>query len=232
VASLVLPAIAARHEVRILDPRAPLSPYPYIKGDATDHRALAAAVEGMDAVLHCAMGALTPTGLDALASHFDVHVKSVYLTLLAAHRAGVPHAVHVSSMSVYRDLTARRLDESVPADATDAYGLTKRLGEEASRAVATETGMSVNVLRLTWPTPDDRWPRWAPPWRTTPLLWRTPDGTPIHATAASDLAAAMLAALDRRNGYQIYTISGDDSARLWSIEKARRELGWAPASRA
>jgi nucleoside-diphosphate-sugar epimerase len=166
-------------------------------------------------------------GADKPASAFDVNVKSVHLTLHAAQEAGIRHAVHISSMSVYRDLTARRLDERDPPDATDLYGLTKRLGEEVCRAAATEWGLSVNVLRLVWPTPDDAWPAWGRYAR--PKLWTTPDGTPIHGTAASDLASAVLAALDHRDGFQVFTISGDESARLWSTDKARRVLGWTPA---
>jgi nucleoside-diphosphate-sugar epimerase len=228
VAGLVLPVLARHHDVRILDPRPPARPYPHISGDATDQDTLRAAVSGTDAVLHCAMGALGPRSLAGIGSLFDVHVKSAYLTLTAAHRAGVLHAVYVSSLSVYRELTRRRVDEGVPPDAVDPYGLTKRLGEEACRAVAEQTGMSVNVLRLTWPTPDEYWPLWAPPWLDEPRLWRTPEGTPIHATAGSDLARAVLAALAHRDGYQSFTISGDDSARLWSIDKARQVLGWSP----
>ena len=32
-----------------------------------------------------------------------------------------------------------------------------RLGEQVCRAAAEEWGLSLNVLRLTWPTPDDVW---------------------------------------------------------------------------
>jgi nucleoside-diphosphate-sugar epimerase len=85
----------------------------------------------------------------------------------------------------------------------------------------------VNILRLTWPTPDEVWPAW----RKGGRVLKTPDGTPIHATAASDLARALLAALEHRDGFQVFTISGDDSARLWSVEKARRVLGWSPEPR-
>jgi nucleoside-diphosphate-sugar epimerase len=222
VGRLVLPALAERHAVRVLDPkRPPDGPWEHHEADATDPAALAVATVGVDAVLHCAMGV---TG--NAASSFDVNVKSVYLTLHAAHEAGVRHAVHTSSMSVYRDLTARRLDESDPPDATALYGLTKRLGEEVCRAAVAEWGMSVNALRLVWPTADDAWPVWR--YRGEEVLWRTPDGTPIHGTAGSDVARAVLAALDHRDGFQAFTISGDRSARLWSTEKARRVLGWTP----
>jgi nucleoside-diphosphate-sugar epimerase len=221
VGGLVLPALSRQHAVRVLDPRPPAHPCEHVAADATDADALAAAMPGVDTVVHAAMGGKNPAGA------FDVNVKSVHLTLRVAHRAGVRHAVHLSSMSVYRDITARRLDESDPPDATDLYGLTKRLGEEVCRAAVAEWGLSVNVLRLVWPTPDDAWPVWQRGRR----LWTTGDGTPIHATAASDLARAVLAALDHRDGFQIFTISGDESAGLWSTDKARRVLGWAPTFR-
>jgi len=222
VAGLVLPALARRHAVRVLDRRPPPDGLEYVAGDATDYAVVRRATEGMDAVVHCAMGAGTRNAPDA----FDVNVKSVYLTLLAAHDAGVPHAVYISSLSVYRDLTARRLDETVPPDATDLYGLTKRLGEEVCRSAVAQWGLSVNILRLTWPTPDDVWPAWGRPKR--PRRLRAADGSPIEATAATDLAAALLAALEHRDGCQLFTISGDRSAGLWSTARARDVLGWAP----
>jgi len=226
VAGLVLPQLTRQHVVRVLDLRPPPEEAEHVVGSATEYADLRRAAEGIDAVVHCAMGSHQWTTPDGMADAFDVNVKSVHLTLLAARDAGVPHAVHISSMSVYQNLTRRRLDEAVTPDATDIYGLTKRLGEAVCLAATVEWGLSVNVLRLVWPTPDDVWPAWGP-W-TTPKVLHTRDGTPIHATAASDLGRALLAALDHRDGFQLFTISGDESARLWSTAKARRELGWEP----
>jgi nucleoside-diphosphate-sugar epimerase len=227
VGGLVLPLLAKRHAVRVLDLRPPPDGTDYVAGSATDYPTVRRATEGVDAVVHCAMPpeeeARTPAGA---AAAFDVNVKSVHLTLLATHDAGVPHAVHISSLSVYRDVTTRRLDETVPPDATDVYGLTKRLSEQVCRAATVEWGLSVNVLRLAWPTPDELWPAWGK--RERPRRLRARDGTPIEATAASDLAAAVLAALDHRDGYQVFTISGDRSTGLWSTGRAREVLGWAP----
>ncbi len=226
VAGLVLPLLARRHAIRVLDRRPPTEGVEYRAGSAVDYPDLRGAAEGMDAVVHSAMGSTAWDTPGGAADAFDINVKSVHLTLLAAHDAGVPHAVHISSMSVYRDLTARRLDESVPPEATDLYGLTKRLGEQVCQAASEEWGLSVNVLRLTWPTPDDVWPAWGAPQQ--PELRYAADGALIEATAATDLAAALLAALEHRDGYQVFTISGDRSARLWSTAKARAALGWTP----
>ncbi|GAA5182696.1 hypothetical protein GCM10023322_20180 [Rugosimonospora acidiphila] len=227
VGNLVVPRLAEHHLVRVLDPRPPDAAVEHLAGSALDYDALAAGLVGMDAVIHAAMGSHdwdTPAGA---ADNLSVNVTSVHLTLLAAHRAGVPHAVHVSSMSVYQDLMERRLsDESVPPDATDPYGLSKRLGEEVCRAAVAQWGLSVNILRLTWPTPDELWPAWGALGGSERLL--AADGTPVDATAASDLAQALLAALEHRDGLQVFTISGDRSAKLWSVERARRTLGWEP----
>lgn len=227
VGTLILPALADRYTIRVLDPRPPATECDYVAGDATDESALATAMTGVDAVVHGAMPAWRADELTPAADAFDVNVKSVYLTLRAAHAAGVRHAVHISSMSVYRDLLDRSIDdESVPTDATDLYGLTKRLGEQVCHAAATEWGLSINVLRLTWPTPDNLWPAWG---RTRPpTLLRSGDGNPIEATAGSDLARAIGAALEFRDGFQLFTISGDRSLRRWAIGKAGRLLGWEP----
>jgi nucleoside-diphosphate-sugar epimerase len=228
VAGLVLPLLSQRHAVRVLDRRPPAADVEHVLGSATDYVSLRSAAEGMDAVVHCAMGSDKWSTPEGAADAFDVNVKSVHLTLLAARDAGVRHAVYVSSMSVYRDLRRRPLDETVPSDATDLYGLTKRLGEEVCLAAAAEWGLSINVLRLVWPTPDEVWPAWGPPGMAE-LLY-TDDGTLIEATRGSDVGRAVLAALDHRDGCQLFTISGDESARLWSTAKARRVLGWSPTS--
>jgi nucleoside-diphosphate-sugar epimerase len=218
VGRLLTPHLAARHGVRVLD----LHPSADVVGDATDLSTVESAMDGVDAVVHCAMaGDAAPER-----ASFDVNVTSVHLALLAAHRAGVPHAVHISSMSVYDQLTGRRLDsEAVPTDATDLYGLTKRLGEQVCAAAVREWGISVNSLRLTWPTPDETWPAWARP--DPPVRIHTNAGEPVDGTAASDLGRAVLAALDYRNGFHVFTISGD-RARRWSTAKAQELLGWQP----
>jgi len=227
VGRLIVPALADRYTIRVLDPRPPATDCEHVAGDATDESALATAMTGVDAVLHCAMPVWHDDEPAPAAPAFDVNVKSVHLTLLAAHAAGVRHAVHISSMSVYSGLPDRAVeDESVPTDATDLYGLTKRLGEQVCRAAAEEWGLSLNVLRLTWPTPDDVWPAWGRP--QPPIAVRTGDGILVEATAASDLSRAVAAALEFRDGFQIFTISGDRSLRRWGIGKARRLLGWEP----
>jgi len=226
VGALLLPYLTRVHDLVVFDMRSPAFPVDHIPGDATDLAALRGAMKNVDVLIHCAMGSGDLDPADGAAEAYDVNVKSVHLALLAAHEAGVPHAVHISSLSVYRDLLDRSLSGEEPPDATDLYGLTKQLGEEVCRAAVREWGLTVNILRLTWPTADADWPGWTR--FGAPILHHTGDGVLVEPTAASDLATAVLSAVDYRHGCETFLISGDRSARRWSIDKARRLLGWSP----
>jgi nucleoside-diphosphate-sugar epimerase len=238
VGSMVLPHLAAGHEIRVLDLVAPRSPVPgveYHAGDLHDVDLVAGLAEGVDSLVFMAMGPLRDWGSPANArAHFDVAVPGMYATLTGVRRAGVRHVVYTSSMSVYRypldgdepppdkpypddDRLARYPDETVPPDATDFYGLAKQLGEAVCRNAVVGHGMDAVCLRLCFPTAPENWPR------TGPAMHRA------IATSARDVAAAIDAALARRgHGFDVYAISGDARERTMSLAKARRELGWAP----
>jgi len=223
VGGLVLPQLSSRHSLRVFDVRPPAhASWEYIAGSVGDFGALAGAATGADALLYMAMGEKafdTPSGIT---SNLDVNVKGVYLALDAARRAGVRHAVYTSSMSVYGGDLLRRYfpDEGLTPDATDMYGFTKRLGEEVCQNAARAWGMSVNALRLCFPTPDQDWAA------------QTRRGTPTIATAASDVGRVVLAALDYRGGgFEAFMISGDYEQQVMHMGKARRLLGWEPLAR-
>lgn len=235
VGSLMLPGLAADHEIRVLDLVPPQGDHDHVVGSATDPAVLAAALDGMDAVVHAAMGRRSETDWPHPdhASAFEVNVASVYATLQAAHAAGISRAVLIGSLSVFgpenSQIIERDLDESTEPDAANVYGVTKRLAEQVGRIAAAEHGMAVTVLRLAFPTPDDVWPRWALPVADEPIEFRREDGTLMPALAASDLSAAVAAALQRESGgYDVFHIVGahDAAGRGWSTDKARDVLGW------
>ncbi|OLB81758.1 MAG: hypothetical protein AUI14_02120 [Actinobacteria bacterium 13_2_20CM_2_71_6] len=62
VAGLVLPMLARRHTIRVLDRRPPPHEVEYVAGSAVDYGGLREAAEGMDAVVHCAMGSTSRPG--------------------------------------------------------------------------------------------------------------------------------------------------------------------------
>jgi nucleoside-diphosphate-sugar epimerase len=224
VGSFVVPVLARAHDVRVLDlklPRTPVSGVDYHTGDLHDVDLVASLASEVDSLVFMAMGPAAGWGSpDNARQHFDVAVSGLFLTLSGAARAGVRHVVYTSSMSVYRYPDAELFtfpDESAPPDAADFYGLAKRLGEEVCRTATVEHGMDVVCLRLCFPMPDDEWPKDDRP-RTRAI-----------STSGRDTAAAIEAALRRRgHGFDVYTISGDATGKMMSLDKARRELGWAP----
>jgi nucleoside-diphosphate-sugar epimerase len=237
VGTLMLAGLAADHEVRVLDLVPPQGDHDHVVGSATDPQALAAALDGVDAVVHAAMGRRSQTDWPHpdTASAFEVNVASVYATLEAAHAAGVRRAVLIGSLSVFDEsrLLERDVDEDSEPDAANVYGVTKRLAEQVGRIGADTHGMAVTVLRLAFPTPDEVWPRWALPVVEEPVEIRRADGSLVPALAASDLSAAVSAAVVRDGGgYEVFHIVGaDDSGRGWSTEKARDGLGWVARRR-
>jgi nucleoside-diphosphate-sugar epimerase len=222
VGGLVLPHLARQHTLRVYDLRPPVAPsWEYVAGDVGDFDALSRAAAGQEALLYMAMGDKDYATIASVTTNFDVNVKGVYLALYAAHQAGVAHAVYTSSMSVYGgDLMTRYFpDEEIVADSSHLYGLTKRLGEEVCRNATRAWGISVNVLRLCFPTPEEDW------------LAQTRPGAPTIATTAGDVARALLAALDYRAGFQAFMISGDYEQKIMDMSKAKRLLGWEPQAR-
>lgn len=226
VAGLTLPLLKTEYLFHIFDMRSPqlesLRDLPYTQGDVGDLIALQKACHGCEALLYMAMGSAAWGKDEALVTAFDVNVKGLYLALESAHRAGISHAVYTSSMSVYEgDLTKRYFpDEHITPDALHCYGFTKWLGEEVCRNTARRYAMSINALRLCHPTPDQKWLAQAQP------------GNPTIATAATDVARAISAALTYRGaGFEAFMISGDYEQRLMNMQKARRLLGWEPLSR-
>jgi nucleoside-diphosphate-sugar epimerase len=237
VGSLMLPGLAdAGHELRVLDPFAPHGDVDWVPGSATDPADLDAAFSGIDAVVHAAMAPAGPDGSPHAAGSFSTLVSSVFTTLDAASRAGVSRAVLISSMSVFANqpvpIADRDLDEASPPDAFDVYGVAKRCAELVGQAAAQAHGMTVTALRIAWPTTESAWPAWALPSLPQPAVIRCADGTPVPALAASDLTAAVLAALDRDGGFDVFHILGDGgSGRCLTTAKARALLGWQPKRR-
>ncbi|GAA2787153.1 NAD-dependent epimerase/dehydratase family protein [Nonomuraea dietziae] len=225
VGRLVVPVLATRHTVRVMDlspPRdEPFHGSEFFHGSVTDPGAVERAAEGQDAVVYLAMGRKTGwrEGPEWVASHFAANVTGTYVTLQGCAAAGVRRAVYAGSMSVFTDYTARDYTSSPEPDATDAYGLTKRLGEQVCEAAAVEHGLAVTVLRLVGPMPDEEWHAY---------------GGEHHdvVTAGSDVAAAFLAALERAEpGHAAYTITGDHERRVLDWSPALAGLGWQPLAR-
>ncbi|MEV0792557.1 NAD(P)-dependent oxidoreductase [Kribbella sp. NPDC050459] len=216
---LLVPHLQRAHDVTVADlnPSAAPEAARAVGVDVTRFTEIEKAVRGHDAVIYLAMGRYADWGATNgwAESHFDVNVKGLYLTLRAAGEAGLTKAVYAGSLSVFTGFLefGYDLDEREP-NAVDAYGLSKALGERVCDAASWEHGMGVVALRLCMPMSDDE--------------WRAYDGEHREImTAASDVAAAFAAALDRETrAYERYTISGDWEGRYLDPRPALNGLGW------
>ncbi|MQA05606.1 MAG: NAD-dependent epimerase/dehydratase family protein [Streptosporangiales bacterium] len=232
VGSLVVPWLADRHAVHVLDLRDPVSPVPgveYSRGDVHDVGLVTSLADGVDSLVYMAMGPLSGwEHTETVVAHLDLAVVGLYSALASAHRAGVRHAVYTSSMSVYRlrdtngeastDATYGKWpDETAPCDATEPYALAKQLGERVCHAASAEWSMDTVCLRLCFPTADDQWPS-----RQHQLARHV-------STSARDTAAALTAAvIYRGHGFAIFHVSGDAAGRVMSLANARDVLHWRP----
>lgn len=221
VGTMVSPYLAEDHQLRVFDLKPPLDEsIEFFSGDLTRFEDLEKAVAGMDAIVYMAMGSLAWDTINGVNTAFDINIKCLFLALKAAHEAGITQAVYTSSMSVYADLDGRKFaEESMPTDASDLYGFTKRLGEDVCQNAVANWGMHVNALRLCFPTMDETFAEVEPNKR-------------LIATAASDVANAIHSALLFHGRFQAFMISGDHENQMMNMSKAKSLLGWEPLARA
>jgi nucleoside-diphosphate-sugar epimerase len=136
--------LAAGHEVRLLvrDPArldAALGPLgvgsspDHVVGDMLDPGAVREAVDGCDAVLHCA--AVVALDRRRAATVLDANPRGVRTVVEAALEAGADPVVHVSSTSaLFRPGLDRLHGDLPPAEVTNAYGRSKAAAETWVRA--------------------------------------------------------------------------------------------------
>ena len=198
-----------------------------------DLPALERAFAGADAVVHLAANADNGADWSAL---LEPNVIGAYHAFEAARRAGVERVVYASSnhaagMAMWDD--ARFADAAHPAQVgadepvrpDSLYGATKAWGEAVGRLYAERHGMRVVCLRIGSVTEDDRPPGPDMPRHEPPHVARRAAGMWLsHRDCASLVEAALTA--DIRFG--IVNGVSDNAGRWFSLDDARRLLGWGP----
>jgi uronate dehydrogenase len=220
VARGVLPYLENQFELRLLARDATGDPPWHVRADILDWQALTEAMSGVRAVLHLAV-ASGHSGIyenDAFNdARFDVNVKGTYHVFETARRAGVRRIVHVSSLMVVWGYGKEGLvaGDAVPKP-VGTYALTKTLGEDVARYYAETHGLEVITLRIAAPLDLDD-----PDLRRKPLR---PQQVPF-VDLAQAFSLALTAPLEK---YEIATVVGESSKRVWDLEPARRILGYSP----
>ena len=119
-----------------------------VEGDVRDgEESLAPSLEGCTHVVHGAALVYAGDSWDAVQA---VNVAGTRNVLDAAVRAGVSHAVHISSVAVYGTVDGP-VDEAAATDTVlperDHYARSKRLAEAEARAVEAGSALTVAMLR-------------------------------------------------------------------------------------
>ncbi|MEP6593569.1 MAG: NAD-dependent epimerase/dehydratase family protein [Acidobacteriota bacterium] len=138
---------SAGHAVRTLQRQAaPASDVAALGGDVRDPDAVAAAVEGVDVVVHAA--GLAHVFRDVAAAPFhEVNEKGAAVVAAAAVAAGVRHFVHISSVAVYGGSGAAGV-EGAPCRPQGDYAHSKAAAETRVVDAARGSATRVTILRL------------------------------------------------------------------------------------
>ena len=236
VGSFVTPYLKKKHDLRVLDVRAPKhAGVEYVEGSVTDPDALRAAFAGVDAFVWLVMrkpqgGSFRDQDVETIVENYEVNCKGLHLALFLAQEAGVTRGVYTSSMSVHwRSRGFYHQEESTPLDTPTVYGLSKGFGELICQYFARWWDMNLVALRITGPRTREQFldqRRNPPPTR--------PGVRPLFVTDEEDLANAYLAGLELvRKGkgrFDAFFIAGDEAEQEHNLTKAKRLLGWEPRS--
>jgi uronate dehydrogenase len=215
--------LETEHDLRLGDVSLPQGDPRCVPLDVTQPAEVAAAMQGIEAVIHLAVatgheGDYEDDAFNQL--RFDVNVRGTCNVLEAARRAGVRRFVHTSSIMV---AWGYEPPQWMAADAAPrpvgTYAVTKQLAETLCQYYAQSFGMSVLCLRITKPIDlnDPAWKqhRIRPQWLAFP-----------------DLVQAYRLALAAPNiGFEIVTVVGESSRRRWDLSKAEKLLGYRPTIR-
>jgi len=119
----------------------------FVKGDIRRPAALAAAMRGVDAVLHLAALVSVPESVRSPRLSHDINVTGTFNVFSAAREAGVGRVVSASSAAVYGNLPGFPKKEDMPLRAESPYAAGKLAVEHYATAFAGVYGMKTVCLR-------------------------------------------------------------------------------------
>ncbi|MFI1094199.1 NAD-dependent epimerase/dehydratase family protein [Streptomyces sp. NPDC020917] len=125
-----------------------------VVGDAGDPEAVRRALDGVDAVVHLA--AMSSPNDGTPLEVFTTNTRATFAVMEEAGQAGIARLAFASSYSILGlPWSARALhpayvpiDEDLPLQITDAYGLSKRVDEDTAEVMALRHGMTLVGLRF------------------------------------------------------------------------------------
>ena len=194
-------------------------------GDLASYAFAAAAVEGIEAIVHLAIAG-QPSDYESTEIPMKGTVVATANLLEAARRAGIQRFVLMSSGAVVTGYSRDTyIHVGLPHNFRGLYCLTKSLQEILAKQYAEEYGMTIPALRP-WSVVDGR-------------TYHHKNGQPLRASEEGffglvcryDLAEACRLALTAPlEGFQPCHVMATAAGRRWfDVERTEKLLGWHPA---
>ena len=190
-----------------------------VLGSVADLATMAAAVAGVDAVVHLAGD---PEVSATWESVLEKNIQGVYCTYEACKNAGVKRVVFASTNHVtgFYEQEGMYTTPEMPVRPDSLYGASKAFGESLGRYYVDRYGLEVVCLRIGSFQPDSA------------VVERRSDRILSTWLSHRDCVHLVQRSIEADVRYGIYYgISGNTRA-YWDLQNARRELGYTPQDNA
>jgi UDP-arabinose 4-epimerase len=121
--------------------------FKFIKGDVLDHAALAPALSRVDAIMHFAAFAFVGESVTNPKKYFHNNVEGGLALLNTALEAGVKKIIFSSTCAVYGVPEKVPIEENIPRQPVNPYGVSKLFFEQALEAYDRAYGFRFAALR-------------------------------------------------------------------------------------
>ncbi|HEY8465183.1 MAG TPA: dTDP-glucose 4,6-dehydratase [Solirubrobacterales bacterium] len=196
-----------------------------VVGDIADRDAVAAAVEGCDAIVNFAAESHVDRSIESPGEFIQTDVFGTYVLLEAARDAGIRH-LQISTDEVYGSIEEGSFTESSPLDPSSPYSASKAGGDLLVSAFEHTYGADALIVRAS----NNYGPRQYPE-KLIPLCILNAlagDPLPVYGDGrqvrnwlwVEDFAAAIDVVLERGEAGQVYNVGGPDERE--NIEVVRR----------
>lgn len=213
IGSSLATSLADRYDLRLHYHHEPntIPSNDHIVADIADYAEIAAAMNGIDAVIHLA-------GSPHVTSPWEIvhqtNIVGTYNVFESARKAGVRKIVFASTnhvMGMYDRDREWPIYVNQPVRPDSLYGVSKAFGEALGRQFADQYGMSVICLRIGWflEKPHNEIARW---------MWLSP----------RDCAQIVWRSIETEIGFGVFYAISANRRRRWDITDTINALGYQP----